>query len=329
MKRIILTLIALVWFPLAVWSCGEQNTQQPAAEANNATAATQAATTEAVPAAVFETAKLGSIDRDVTYGKVDAVDLKMDVYYPQKKADGPWPVVVYVHGGGWTRGDKADGQEDRQLFTSLVDRGFLVVSVNYRLAPQYKFPAQIEDVKCAVRYLRANAGKYNLDPERIGAMGGSAGGHLVSLMGVTDGDEGLEGTGGNPDQSSRVQAVVDMFGPSDLTVEFEGGAVARQLGNLVFGATDKDAPILKLASPITHITADDPPFLILQGREDTLVPPSQSQELYDRLTAGRVPAQLVLVEHAGHGFKPVGGEPSPSRVEIGALIGDFFEEQLK
>src|SRR5207253_7695708 len=135
-----------------------------------------------------------------------------DVYLPTVRVSGPSPVVMYVHGGGWTSGDKSwvDGVLKESEFTG---RGYLVAAVNYRLAPQYRWPAQIEDVKCAVRYLRANAATYNIDPNRIGAWGTSAGGHLVALMGLAGPDAGLEGKGGNPDQSSRVQAVVDMFGP--------------------------------------------------------------------------------------------------------------------
>ncbi|MBI5870351.1 MAG: alpha/beta hydrolase [Actinobacteria bacterium] len=274
----------------------------------------------------LDPAKLGTVERDVTYGRANGVDLKMDIYYPLKAA-GPVPVVMYVHGGGWTKGDKQDGAGTTTI-PSLQEAGFLVVSVNYRLAPEYRFPAQIEDVKCALRYLRANAGKYALDPDRIGAWGGSAGGHLVSLLGVMDDDDGLEGSCGNQDESSRVQAVVDMFGPSDLTREFEGGAIGKALGARVFGTSDSGSEILKIASPVTYVTADDPPFLILQGDSDMLVPPDQSQGLYDLLKAAGVPATLVMVKNAGHAFVPQGGEIDPSRQEINAMIVDFFVREL-
>ncbi|MHB8793445.1 MAG: alpha/beta hydrolase fold domain-containing protein [Thermoleophilia bacterium] len=274
----------------------------------------------------LDPAKLGTVERDVTYGKAGGYDLKMDIYYPVT-ANGPAPVVMYVHGGGWTKGDKQDGAGAAAI-PSLQEAGFLVVSVNYRLAPEYQFPAQIEDVKCAVRYLRANAEKYALGPERIGAWGGSAGGHLVSLLGVMDDDDGLEGSCGNQDESSRVQAVVDMFGPSDLTRRFEGGAIGQALGARVFGTSDSGSEILKIASPVTYVTADDPPFLILQGDSDMLVPPDQSQGLYDILKAAGVPATLVMVKNAGHAFAPQGGEISPSRQEINAMIVDFYMREL-
>lgn len=274
----------------------------------------------------LDPARLGTVERDVTYGNAGGIELKMDIYYP-KTATGPAPVVMYVHGGGWTRGDKEDGAGAGAI-PSLQDAGFLVVSINYRLAPEYMFPAQIEDVKCAVRYLRAHSVKYALDPERIGAWGGSAGGHLVSLLGVMDDDDGLKGSGGYPDESSRVQAVVDMFGPSDLVRRFEGGAVGQSLGTRVFGTTDPDSEILKTASPVTYVSADDPPFLILHGDSDNLVPPEQSQELYDMLIAAGVPSTLVMVKNAGHGFVPQGAEISPSRQQINQMIVDFFRQQL-
>ncbi len=236
----------------------------------------------------------------------------------------PAPVVIYVHGGGWTDGDKASGGErERQ---ELLVRGYLVVAVNYRLAPEYKFPAQIEDVKCAIRHLRANIAAYNLDPDRIGAWGNSAGGHLVSLLGVTDASASFEGGGGHADQSSRVQAVVDGCGPADLTQDFSGFS---SWGNRVFGVTESSSQIIVRASPVTYVSSDDPPFLIVQGENDTLVPPSQSETLCQHLIAAGVPATLVMVENAGHGLKPVGGAMSPSRSEITQIIADFFDERLK
>ncbi|OGN92650.1 MAG: hypothetical protein A2Z75_08305 [Chloroflexi bacterium RBG_13_50_10] len=276
------------------------------------------------PSAIDPT-KLGMIERDVTYGVADGVALKMDIYYP-KAAEGTMPAVLYVHGGGWTKGDKRIGAGASEI-PELVSRGYLVAAINYRLAPQYKFPAQIEDVKCAVRFLRANAATYGIDPERIGAWGGSAGGHLVSLLGVTDATAGFEGNGGYADQSSRVQAVVDMFGPSDLTVAFQGANT--QLLEQVFGTTDHNSDIVKRASPVTWISSDDPPLLILHGEKDTLVPPSQSKLLYDRLITAGVPATLTIVKNAGHGFAPAGGTIDPSRTAITKIVADFFDKHLK
>jgi acetyl esterase/lipase len=249
----------------------------------------------------------------------------MDIYHP-RSTNAVVPALLNVHGGGWTKGDKAAGAGTREI-GEMVRRGYLVAAVNYRLAPEYKFPAQIEDVKCAVRFLRANARAYGLDPERIGAWGGSAGGHLVSLLGLTDRSAGLEGSGGYMDKSSRVQAVVDMFGPSDLTQIFNG-ANPRILQE-VFSVTGPDSEILKWASPVTYVSSDDPPFLILHGAKDALVPVSQSLELYDRLSAVGVPATLVVVKNGGHGFAPVGGKIKPTRAEITKMVAGFFDEHLK
>lgn len=257
------------------------------------------------------------IEKDVTYCTADNVDLKLDLYFP-KSLNGPTPVVVYVHGGGWTSGSKDDGAGTVD-FPALLDAGFIVGSVNYRLAPQAQFPAMIEDVKCAIRFLRTNASQYNINPNKIGAWGGSAGGHLVSLLGTTDQSAGFD-MGQYLDQSSRVQAVVDMFGPADLT-----GAISQNYNNLktnVFGNFDPAK-----ASPVTYITPDDPPFLILQGDADTTVPLSQSQEFYNKLTAAGVPAQLVIVHGGPHGLNSP--NETPSRSELTQMIVNFFNQHLK
>lgn len=266
----------------------------------------------------FDSSKLGAVERDVTYCTMDGVALKMDVYYPAEN-NGRFPVLMYVHGGGWHKGDKEQGAGALDM-PQLQEAGFLVVAVNYRLAPEYQFPAMIEDVKCAVRSLRAHADEYNLDPNRIGAWGGSAGGHLVSMLGTTDASAGFD-VGEYLEYSSRVQAVVDMFGPADLTVDF---AEDSETVRTAFGDFN-----LALASPVTYATADDPPFLILHGEKDTLVPIEQSEVLLAALQAAGVPAELVPVKNAAHGFKPSGGEISPSRLEISLLILNFFEERLK
>ena len=177
--------------------------------------------------------KLGTVDRDITYGNVDGIALKMDIYYPRISLE-TTPALVYVHGGGWTSGDKGSG--DVMLDTpELLSRGYLVASVNYRLAPQYKFPAQIEDVKCAVRFLRANASAYGIDASRIGVWGGSAGGHLAALLGVTDSNAGFDGSGGHQQESSRVQAVVDLYGPTEFLTSASGSSSKL---SIVFGTSD-------------------------------------------------------------------------------------------
>lgn len=270
-------------------------------------------------------AKLGTVERDLTYCVADGVPLKLDAHYPAE-ASGPLPVAVYVHGGGWHGGDKKGGAGSLD-FGELLSRGYLVISVNYRLAPRYVFPAMIEDVKCAVRHLRAAADRYGLDPEKIGAWGGSAGGHLVSLLGTADESAGFEGAGGYSEQSSRVQAVVEMFGAGDLSLMFNGST--RETLASAFGATSAGDEILRLASPVTWISPDDPPFLLLHGEKDRLVPLEQSELLYEQLVETGVPATFVVVENAGHGFKPEGGAIQPTRQEISKMVGDFFDEHVK
>ena len=202
----------------------------------------------------------------------------------------------------------------------------MLFSINYRLAPEFKFPAQIQDVKCAIRSIRAHAATYGIDPNRIGALGGSAGGHLVALLGTSDASAGFD-VGEYAEQSSRVQAVADLFGPADLPAMLTGRA--ELVGRTVFGAATRDDPVLIKASPVTYITPDDPPFIILQGDKDTTVPPEQSQILYNRLTAGGVAATLVVVKNAGHGFTPSGGVMSPTRGELSKMMGEFFDKYLK
>lgn len=266
--------------------------------------------------APFDPAKLGTVERDVPYCQPEGVQLLMDVYYP-RSAEGRWPALVFIHGGGWTGGDKSRGGPE---IAALRDAGFLVASINYRLGPQYKFPAMIEDAKCAVRFLRANASAFHIDPGRMGAWGSSAGGHLAALLGAADASAGFD-TGQFLEHSSRVQAVAVFFGPTDLTVPFAGGYESKRE---VFAPFDP-----ALASPVTYVSPDDPPFLFVHGDRDTLVPLSQSEIMVARLQEAGVPAQLIVVANAQHGLAPSGGAPiSPTRPEITQMVVDFFRKHL-
>jgi acetyl esterase/lipase len=274
------------------------------------------------PTPTFAASKFGASDIDVTYCTMDGAPQKMDLYYP--KSGGPWPVFIYVHGGSWRELDKAEGAGWRYL----NDDGILVVSVNYRLTnPTQKFPVMIEDIKCAVRYLRAHSAEYHLDPDRIGALGASAGGHLVALLGTADQAAGWD-VGEYLDQSSRVQAVVTVSGLSDFTRPIEGG-VSMEI-YFTFGALAGDTdPRMAAASPITYITPDDPPFLIIHGDKDGVVPVEQAKVLYERLTQAGVPATLVIVQGAGHDLKGLNGQPTvPTAEEISATIQAFLKKNL-
>jgi acetyl esterase/lipase len=241
----------------------------------------------------------------------------LDVYFPA--SGGPWPAVVYVHGGSWMHGDKS---EVLMFVHELISQGYLVVSINYRLYPAGMFPAMIQDVKCAVRFLRANAGQYNLDPDRIAAIGPSAGGHLVSLLGTSDQGAGWD-VGEHLDQSSRVQAVIPMAAVTDLTRNFPNADI-ETMKLIGFGEHN----ILQ-ASPVNHVTADDPPFLLIHGDQDTVVPVEQSQVMYERLVQANVPAQLVIVSNAGHAFVSPNGNSTPTLSEINQIIMNFLETYLK
>jgi acetyl esterase/lipase len=278
-----------------------------------------------IPTPTFAFKKFGATELDVTYCTPHGVSQKMDIYYPT--SGGPWPVLMYVHGGGWSGGDKAEGVGWR----SMTEHGFLVVSVNYRLAShENKFPTMIEDVKCAVRYLRARALEYNLDPNHIGAVGMSAGGHLVDLLGLADESAGWD-TGEYADQSSRVQAVVTIAGISDLT--FTRGAYASpdSAAMMVYQAFDEmpgsASPKLVAASPVAYITPDDPPFLIIHGDLDNIVPVEQSQVLDEQLRRSGVPSELVIIKNGTHSI--YGENISPTAEEVANHITTFLEQHLK
>ncbi len=264
-------------------------------------------------------AHAGAAKRDVTYCTVDGVDLKMDLFMP-KSASGPTPLAVFIHGGGWSSGDKraAGGMTD---FPALLDAGFTVASLDYRLAPQYVFPAMIEDVKCAIRSLRANASQYHINATKIGVWGISAGSHLGLLLGLTDSGAGFD-VGQYLDQSSRVQAVVDMSGPTDLTINMSPAFAEAK--DSAFDGFD-----LAKASPVTYVTPDDLPVLIIQGDQDPVVPinEGQAQELYDKLAADGVSTQLVIVQGGPHVLDAP--DESPSRAELTQMLVQFFEDHVK
>jgi acetyl esterase/lipase len=261
--------------------------------------------------------RYGETITDILYCPAENSAQKMDVYFPD--SGGPWPALVYVHGGSWMRGDKTEAV----MFASgLTAQGYLVVSINYSLYPPARFPAMIQDVKCAVRSLRAHASEYNIDPNRIGAMGVSAGGHLVSLLGTSDQSDGWD-VGEYLDQSSRVKAVIAMAPVTDLSRNFPNADI-EAMRHVGFGADN-----IVQASPITHVTSDDPPFLLIHGDRDEVVPYEQSQLMYDRLVQMNVPAQLVIVKNAGHSFTAPEGTATPSLAEINQIILDFLAKYLK
>jgi len=261
-------------------------------------------------------AHYGETVTDVAYCSADPAQ-KMDIYFPD--SGGPWRVLVYVHGGSWVHGDKSEAA----MFASGMNMlGYLVASVNYRLFPSATFPSMIEDVKCAIRSLRAHAAEYNLDPNRVAAIGPSAGGHLVSLAGTTTQDQGWD-VGEFLEQSSRVQAVISLAGVMDLSRNFPNADI-ELMKRVGFGEHN-----VIQASPITHVTSDDPPFLLIHGDRDELVPYEQSQLMYDRLVQVNVPAQLVIVQNASHSFLELNSATSPTLGEINQIILEFLARYLQ
>jgi acetyl esterase/lipase len=260
---------------------------------------------------------------DITYCTTDGIPLKMDLYFPEN-AKAPYPVLVYFHGGSFTGGDKRQGSGIIDI-PAMTERGYAVAAANYRLMPEYSFPAEIIDAKCAIRFLRHYADDYSLDTEKIGVWGGSAGGHLVAMVGLTNADPAFE-VGDYLEESSQVSAVVEMFGPSDLTAQFNW--LQKQLLRRAFGTDNTDSSLLRQASPVNYVTASAPPFLILHGEHDHVVPVQQAELLYQKLVDAGVDASLVLVENADHNFKPTGSPIDPSRSEISDLMGEFFDRVL-
>jgi acetyl esterase/lipase len=259
-------------------------------------------------------------EKNLTYARAGGQDLQLDLAMP-REGKGPFPCVVCVHGGGWRAGKR---QDLTRLTETLASKGFVAATVTYRLAPAHRFPAQIEDCKAAVRWLRANASKYHINPAKIGAVGFSAGGHLVSLLGTADKESGLEGDEGNLDQSSRVQAVVSYFGPTDFTTKNWSADVEKAFLIPFLGGSFQDQPAAyKKASPITYVSKDDPPFLFFHGDQDKLVGVDQSQKLAKKLLEAGVPARVVVLEGEGHGW---GGEKLTQTLR---QTVEFFQEKLK
>jgi acetyl esterase/lipase len=246
------------------------------------------------------------------------------------KLDGPAPAAVYVHGGSWISGDLTTGGFIiSTVGPDLTAQGFVVASLDYRLGPRAPWPAQIEDVKCAIRYLRANAPDLNVDPNEIGVWGQSAGGHLVALLGTAGPSAGWD-VGAYTDESSKVEAVVDMAGPSDLlTLGDQGESMLVQENFISLLGTvppQRLSAALRAASPVTYAAPGNPPFLLLQSDNDNIVHPQQSEELAWDLAANGVPTRLIMIHGAGHGFDQSGGSPDPA--DIARIIVDYFVQTL-
>ena len=269
---------------------------------------------------------------DLNYANDALVSHRLDLYIPDG-ATAPLPVIVWVHGGGWSIGSKELTADAFQL--RYPRNGYALVSINYRLSGQAIFPAQIYDSKAAIRWIRANAAQYNLDPTRIGVWGSSAGGHLAALLGTSNDVVDMEGiVGTNLQFSSRVQAVVDWFGPTDF-LQMDTQAIAQGCGgsshdapnspesNLVGCAIQSCPTAVRRANPLTYFTRDDPPFFIQHGNADCTVPRGQSQILQTLMQTAGHDSSLMLIPNAGHGGTPFSAESNM------LLVDAFFNTKLR
>lgn len=267
--------------------------------------------------------------RDLPYVENGDPAQVLDLYVPENPVGKPLPLVITIHGGGWMGGSK-----DGVLGWYLLGQGYAVASIEYRFSQKALFPAQIQDCRAAIRWLRANSRKYNLDPRRFGVAGHSAGGHLVALVGTSGGKKAFAPVGGNLVQSERVQAVLDLCGPSDFSTVVAQAAADKTRSGFNFNHGDPYSLLIgvdlgsdrakeEAVSPVHYVTRDNPPFLILHGTADNLVPFAQSEELAAALRKVKVPVVLQPFPGVGH------GGPEYDQPTTRVLVKAFFDRYLR
>jgi len=257
--------------------------------------------------------------QDIEYGRTGDVLLRLDLARPEKSGS-PSPAVVVIHGGAWRAGHRA---QHTDIIFQLAQRGYVAATISYRFCPRCPFPAQVEDAKCAVRFLRAHADKYQIDKDRIGAIGASAGGHLAMMLGVMGREDGLEGDGGWADQPSQVQAVVAFFGPTNLLADDMPAPTAPLLRDFIGGNKQEKREAYLRASPIRYVSRGDAPLLMLQGTKDPLVPHTQAVAMAEALSQQGVPGRVELYIGAAHGW---GGKDLQHSLQ---QAYEFFDNQLR
>jgi acetyl esterase/lipase len=237
-------------------------------------------------------------EKDVVFATAGDTTLRVDIAMPTQ-GTGPFPAVVCIHSGGWVGGDR---KQMASTIDVLARRGYVAIAPDYRLAPKHRFPACVEDCKAAVRWLRANAGKYHVDPDRVGALGLSAGGHLACLLGVTATSDGLDGTGDHAGKSSQVQAVVAMSAPTDLTSStlWTPTVLTNNLQPLLGGPPEKNPDLYRKASPARYRPTTPPPFLLIHGSADANVPIQQMRAFSDMLKSCNGSVREVVLADEGH-----------------------------
>lgn len=265
------------------------------------------------------------VKRDILYDTIGGQKLYLDLAAP--KEGGPYPCVVVFHGGAWMLGSRKELSAGARGAPSVIERvaarGYVVASIGYRLAPKFPFPAQVEDARAAVRFLRARAKDYRIDPDKFAAGGFSAGGHLALLLGLASGVKDWN-AGGNLDESAKVQCVIDFFGPTDLTLYSGSPGIVDSYLAPVFGKNCKTDPeVLKKASPITYASRGAPPVLMVHGNFDLIVPVVHSERLLKKLKDAGATAELITVRGEGHGW----GGATLARTLDDAI--KFLDEHLK
>ncbi len=272
------------------------------------------------------------VDRNVIYGMYSGLALLMDVHYPEQ----PNGIgLIHVSGSGWSAPLSLDARPLKEAghvrieALPLVERGYTVFTVNHRAIPRFQYPAPVEDVQRAVRFVRFHGERFGIDPDRIGAIGGSSGGHLVSMLGVLPGEGDAQAESEIDRVSAKVQCVVARATPSD----FVASATGREVPALLLGARfsprpDPGSPEMRIAreaSPITHVTADDPPLLLIHGDQDDVVPYALSERFRERLAEAGVKTDLIKVSGARHGPGFPGAEQTP---QVGRWAGEWFDIHL-
>lgn len=322
-RRFLVSLAASIFIFLVVWpssiSADEKNKEKPA---------TKSPVTEK-NAEQFKPGIL--LERDISYIPNGDDAQRLDLYLPKTASEMPLPLVVHIHGGGWQGGSKFPCP-----VAGMAAKGYVVASIEYRFSQKARFPAQIQDCQAAIRWLRANAKTYNIDPEHVGVVGGSAGGHLSALVATAGGKDAFPKIGGHDDQSDRVQCVVDIYGPTNFATVMEQAENDKNVRNifkfntpsdpyssLIGVALNEDKARTDAVSPVTYVSEDNPPTLILHGTHDTLVPYAQSEELAAALKAKGVPVWLQTLPGSGHGG---GGFGKP---QLHELMQNFFDKYLQ
>jgi acetyl esterase/lipase len=241
-----------------------------------------------------------SVKSDVVYCRGGGRDLRLDLYTPKVRAAVPAPGIILIHGGAWRVGFRRQFMRQAVHLASHV--GYVAAAIEYRLSSEAAFPAAVEDSKCAVRWLRANAAALGVDPNRIAAAGGSAGAHLAAMLGVTDKAAGLEGNGGHPQFSSRVNAVVAFNGAFDLSTAVRSEATVAPTSQFLGGTLEQRRDVYERASPATYVSSDTPPFLFFHGTADTTVSVEQSRMMAKKIQDAGGRARIFETEGAPHGF---------------------------